>query len=158
GTKLRGADLSGASLSKAVLSTADLSAANLEGADLSGASLSKADLSFANLSAANLEGADLSGANPEAARSLQNTRMYSVKGITEEQLSACQAKGATIDEAITQPAFRQLVAEDDLRGAVSDAPKTDTKDDRLGFKPYVDVLYGFITAPETTTPLVISIN
>ena len=54
--------------------------------------------------------------------------------------------------------IEQVVHEHEVRAAVSDTPKTDTKDDRLEFKPYVDALYGFITAPETTTPLVISIN
>jgi hypothetical protein len=54
--------------------------------------------------------------------------------------------------------IEQVVHEREVRAAVSDTPKTDTRDDRLDFRPYVDALYGFITTPETTTPLVIGIN
>ncbi len=54
--------------------------------------------------------------------------------------------------------IEQVVHEQEVRAAVSDTPKIDLKDDRLEFRPYVDALHGFITAPETTTPLVISIN
>ncbi len=56
-----------------------------------------------NLRKADLSGADLSQASlrwthPESARSLKETKLRQVKGLTKEQLIACKAKGAIIDE------------------------------------------------------------
>jgi hypothetical protein len=99
GVSLRKTDLTDAKLGRAcVWGGAKLTEAKLERADLSGADLSGADLSQANLSQANLSGADLSGANLEDALSLKDTNLRRVKGLTKEQLAACQAKGAIIDE------------------------------------------------------------
>jgi uncharacterized protein YjbI with pentapeptide repeats len=96
--KLSGAKLS-ADLSRASLLGADLSVADLSVADLSGATLMKADLSVADLSVADLSGAYLYGIrNLEDALSLKDTDLRRVKGLTKEQLEACKAKGAIIDE------------------------------------------------------------
>jgi uncharacterized protein YjbI with pentapeptide repeats len=94
---LRDADLSRAHLLLARLSEANLSKANLSGANLRWANLSKAnlsgtDLSGADLNKANLSGTDLSGAD------LKDTDLHRVRGLTKEQLEACKAKGAIIDE------------------------------------------------------------
>jgi uncharacterized protein YjbI with pentapeptide repeats len=108
GTKLQEADLIKADLSRADLDGADLSKAKLRIAILSGAILSKVnlmevDLCGADLTDANLEQADLTWANlektkPETAKSLKGTKMQQVRGLTKEQLKACKAKGAIIDE------------------------------------------------------------
>jgi uncharacterized protein YjbI with pentapeptide repeats len=112
-TKLQEADLIKADLSKADLDKADLSKAKLRIAKLSGAILTKVnlegvDLYGADLSGANLEQADLTGANlektkPETAESLKETMMRGVRGLTREQLVACKAKGAIIDEDSLAP-------------------------------------------------------
>ena len=66
------------------------------------ANLSKVNLSEANLSEANLRGADLSGVrNLKDAQSLKDTDLRGVKGLTREQLEACKAKGAIVDEEST---------------------------------------------------------
>jgi uncharacterized protein YjbI with pentapeptide repeats len=124
---LRGVDLSGADLSRAnleeadlsetLLSGANLSQANLRGADLSAATLKAtrtfmtthmaemnldaANLSGADLTRANLTGANLSGVNLEAALSLKDADVRQVIGLTKEQLVACRAKGAILDEDAT---------------------------------------------------------
>lgn len=106
--KLSGADLSGANLSTNPRSTVPLSgtlrsstlppgptmliAADLSGANLSSANLGHSILSHANLSGANLDRADLGGANIDGAN------LCGVKGLTKEQLLACKARGALIDE------------------------------------------------------------
>ena len=59
------------------------------------------NLTGADLEEADLEGADLEGANLEAALSLEGTNLRRVKGLTKEQLEACKAKGAIIDEDTT---------------------------------------------------------
>ena len=100
---LRRTDLSEARLSEARVWRADLRGANLWGADLRQADFGSSDLSNvvlvgADLSGARLSGATLSGANIEDARSLEGTDLREVKGLTKEQLEACKAKGAIIDE------------------------------------------------------------
>lgn len=125
GADLRWANLSEANLQHADLSTAILVKTDLSGADLfsahtnyptmaffletnfSGARLCFAhlsgefqgsDFSGANLSQANLEGCYLGGTNLEHALSLEKTNLCGAKGLTTEQLAACKAKGAIIDE------------------------------------------------------------
>lgn len=103
GANLREAMLIGANLREAVLLRTDLSAAFLWNADLSAAKLSGAKLDRAKLS-----GADLSGVqNLEEVRSLEDTDLRGVKGLTKKQLKYCKAKGAIIDEdpttSSTQP-------------------------------------------------------
>lgn len=120
---LKGADLKRiwmrqACLRKVLLDEANLSGANLYRCDLSGSKLSRANLSHidlykaklyrANLIEANLRDADLgsadlreaqlSGTNLLRARSLQETDLRGAMGLTKEQLEACKAKGAIIDE------------------------------------------------------------
>jgi uncharacterized protein YjbI with pentapeptide repeats len=115
GVKLYKANLSGVSLdevklNKAMLAEANLSGAtfggamlNLYGINLNGADLRMADLSGADLNLTAFDGADLAGAIlnnivPETARSFRNTNLRGVKGLTEEQLAFCKAKGAIINE------------------------------------------------------------
>ncbi len=88
-----------ASLCEASLFEADLREANLWRANLRGADLRGAKLSGARLSEADLRGAKLSGADLEDALFLRETNLRGVKGLTKEQLEACKAKGAIIDEA-----------------------------------------------------------
>ncbi len=116
---LRGANLSGADLSEAKFLGADLIDADLSKADLSDADLSDADLSDANLINANLKGACLKGADlsgtmlKEADLSgadLRGTNLHNVKGLTKEQLAACKAKGAIIDEDATTSASQSTIA------------------------------------------------
>ncbi len=100
---LWGADLSESILWKANLSGAKLRGTNLSGADLWGANLNGAELKGANLNRTEFVGADLSGANLsktnlEEAKSLKGTNLRGVHGLTKEQLEACKAKGAIIDE------------------------------------------------------------
>jgi len=121
GAKLQGADLRETDLRQALMREADLRKVRLWGAklskaDLREAKLSKADLSnaelghdidlIADLSGADLSNADLSeaklnGVNIEHALSLKGTNLRGVKGLTKEQLEACKAKGAIIDEDST---------------------------------------------------------
>jgi uncharacterized protein YjbI with pentapeptide repeats len=97
-------------LSHTMLSGANFLGANLREANLSEANLSEVDFSMADLSGANLSGAILSGVdlretNLQVASSIENMRIRNVKGLTKEQLDACRAKGAIIDEdtAISSP-------------------------------------------------------
>ncbi len=121
---LSGADLTGADLSRANLSGAKLSKVKLRKVNLSGAKLGRTDLSGANLSeaklsnvvffGANLSGADLSGAdlskiNLEDVLFLKHTNLHRVKGLTKEQLAACKAKGAIIDEDLTTSSSQSTV-------------------------------------------------
>lgn len=92
------ANLSGANLSLSYLHEANFSRAVLTYADLSDADLSGANLSEADLSDADLSRAHLIGANLQEARSLENTNLRGVIGLTKYQLKACKAKGAIIDE------------------------------------------------------------
>jgi uncharacterized protein YjbI with pentapeptide repeats len=102
GAYLRKANLSGANLRKANLSNADLSATNLRGDHLSDANLSRVNLSRrGSRGESNLIPPDLSNANPEDAQTLEGTDLREVIGLTKEQLEACKAKGAIIDEDTT---------------------------------------------------------
>jgi uncharacterized protein YjbI with pentapeptide repeats len=98
GATLRGTFLMGATLRNSHLLGADFSEANLDSADLSKTFLVEAKFSRADFSEANLEGADLSKTNLEDALSLKDTDLRGTKGLTKEQLAACKAKGAIIDE------------------------------------------------------------
>ena len=138
--KLWGANLQGADLGKADLRKADLREADLKEADLRGADLREADLREAKLSRANLQGADLGKAdltgayffeadlrkakrgeaklieafllrnNLEDALSLENTNLHRVNGLTKEQLEACKAKGAIIDEDLLTSSSQSTVS------------------------------------------------
>jgi hypothetical protein len=88
-----GADLSGADLSGAQLRGADLSRANLFGVDLRNADLRNADLRNADLE-------EVHGL--EFIRSLEQTDLFSAKGLTKEQLKACQKRGAIITQSVTE--------------------------------------------------------
>jgi len=103
---LGGANLSGAYLYEAILSRAYLLNINLSKVVLSRTNPNEIDLSRTNLSGANLERtilheADLRGANLEDALSLKGTHLRKAIGLTKEQLEACKAKGAIIDEDST---------------------------------------------------------
>jgi uncharacterized protein YjbI with pentapeptide repeats len=98
GANLRQANLFSANLERAHLWSTDLSSAHLSSANLREADLSGADFRKADLSGADLSKAILSGANLTNARSLEGTKLHSIKGLTKEQLEACKAKGAIIDE------------------------------------------------------------
>jgi Pentapeptide repeats (8 copies) len=99
---LIGANLGGARLFRANLKKAYLFDSNLREAMLIGANLSEAWLEGANLEQADLAAADLSRVrNIEKARSLKDTNLRKVKGLTKEQLEACKARGAIIDEDTT---------------------------------------------------------
>jgi hypothetical protein len=104
---LRNVDLRGADLRKANLRHADLREVYPREADLRGADLFEANLSGADLRKARLEGANLKRANIEEAGLLEETNLRGVKGLTKEQLKACKAKGAIIDEdamiSLSQP-------------------------------------------------------
>ncbi|QBD81890.1 pentapeptide repeat-containing protein [Ktedonosporobacter rubrisoli] len=110
---LREARLFGADLREANLSEVDLREARLFRANLHGA-----DLREANLGETDLGGADLSGTNIESARFLKNTNLQGAQGLTEEQLAACKAKGALIDELVddTTATATQLPAPTLCRG------------------------------------------
>ena len=100
------ADLKGAWLWKADLRESDLRAANLSKTnlretDLRRANLREVNFNEADLCKANLNGADLNGTSLENAFSLKDTDLRGVKGLTKEQLAACKAKGAIIDEDTT---------------------------------------------------------
>ena len=99
--KLIEAKLGGAKLIEANLAGAELRKANLTGANLAGAELREANLTGANLGFATLVRADLSVANPEDALFLSVAHLGGVVGLTKEQLAACKAKGAIIDEDST---------------------------------------------------------
>jgi uncharacterized protein YjbI with pentapeptide repeats len=117
---LSGADLRKANLSNAYLTKTDLSDANLRKAILCGARLhhaylghahlrdavlNGAYLKWANFDGAQLKRADLRGADfdgepqIEGAADLRGADLRGAKGLTKEQLEACKAKGAIIDEA-----------------------------------------------------------
>ncbi len=98
---LENANLTGAHLEGAILIAAKLEKANLEGArlanaNLEGANLKDANLRYAYLQHANLRGANLEGTHPETAKSLQDTDMSGVMGLSRTQLDTCVNKGATI--------------------------------------------------------------
>jgi uncharacterized protein YjbI with pentapeptide repeats len=119
GIQLDNAYLEGADLKQAWLPKACLQGANLWGADLSGAILWRANLTGAELKGANLSGTDLWEANLsranlsrttlEEVRSLKGVHLRGAKGLTKEQLEACKAKGAIIDEDPTTNASQLVV-------------------------------------------------
>ncbi len=96
-THLEGARLEGARLIQAHLPRANLEGARLTSAILEGANLEGVNFRGAYLQGANLRNANLQGANPEAANSLQDTDMNGASGLSKEQISACNAKGAILD-------------------------------------------------------------
>ena len=95
--QLDSAYLRRADLKQVWLPDASLRGADLSEADLSGAKLWRADLSGADLSGTNLSGANLLGVALEGTL-LKDTNLRRTKGLTREQLEACKAKGAIIDE------------------------------------------------------------
>jgi len=111
---LRWADLSEAHFIGTFLCGANLSKAKLNGAvfevfhipkdktkDKIKEKISRVNLRGANLSEADLSEADLKGVNLEDALLLKDANLRGVKGLTKEQLAACKAKGAIVDEDIT---------------------------------------------------------
>ncbi len=95
--QLDSAYLRRADLNQVWMPDASLRGADLSEADLSGAKLWRVDLTGANLREANLREADLTGAIIEGTL-LIDTNLRRTKGLTKEQLEACKAKGALIDE------------------------------------------------------------
>lgn len=98
------ADLRHANLKRAQLAQADLISADLRDADLTGASLTGAKLNNANF-----DRAHLSETNLQAAQSLEGTDLRGVKGLSPQQLLACKAKGAIIDDDTTTNAPQTVV-------------------------------------------------
>lgn len=107
---LHRAFLNRANLSDTLLIETNLSEAKFGRANLMSARLDRANLNKANLRAANLSQANLSKANIEDALSLQNTNLRGVSGLTKEQLAACKAKGAIIDEDLTTSSSQSTAA------------------------------------------------
>jgi uncharacterized protein YjbI with pentapeptide repeats len=107
---LHRAFLNRANLSDTLLIETNLSEAKFGRTNLMRAHLDRANLSEANLTSANFSGADLSKTNIEHARSLNATNLCRVKGLTKEQLAACKAKGAIIDEDLTLSTSQSTVA------------------------------------------------
>jgi uncharacterized protein YjbI with pentapeptide repeats len=112
---LNGADLTKANLTFANLSKARLRGVNLREADIRGADLSETELNGAELNGArfdrtNLSKADLSETDLEDALSLKDTNLSGVAGLTKEQLEACKAKGAIIDEVPATSASQSTVS------------------------------------------------
>jgi uncharacterized protein YjbI with pentapeptide repeats len=109
-------NLSGAFFNdRTIFCGADLSQTNLYGINLNGADLRMADLRGAKVSVtafdgANLAGAKLNGITLEDVRSFRNTNLCGVTGLTKEQLKACKAKGAIIDEDLTTSTSQPIVA------------------------------------------------
>jgi len=95
---LRGAVIKYANLGGAYLKEANLQQVHLWRTDLTKADIRGADLIQASLTEASLREADLTQVNIEDARSLKDTNLRGVKGLTKEQLESCKAKGAIIDE------------------------------------------------------------
>jgi uncharacterized protein YjbI with pentapeptide repeats len=109
-TYLRGSQFRGAYFRKAFLKGARLEGSDLTRAELSGANLSGAMLSEVDLSEANLSGANLSEVDLNVIKSMNNTDLRGVKGLTNEQLVACKARGAIIDENITTSSSQSAVS------------------------------------------------
>lgn len=114
-TTLQGATLTDVDLNQADLTDADLHGAILTGASLSGSNLGGADLKYADLNGviladADLRGADLSNVKHfDTVRSLERTDMHGVTGLSDEQLKACESKGAMIDPLATAVAAQPAV-------------------------------------------------
>lgn len=98
---LREANLWGADLRGAILWRANLSGAKLRYTNLSDADLWKVNFSGTELKDANLSNANLKKTNLEDALTLKNTDLRRATGLTKDQLEACKAKGAIIDEDAT---------------------------------------------------------
>ncbi len=93
------ANLHHATLCKAGLHHADLRHAYLRDAHLNEAYLKWANFDGAQLKRADLRGVDFDGeAQIEGAADLREADLRGAKGLTKEQLEACKAKGAIIDE------------------------------------------------------------
>ena len=92
------ANLREANLYKAFLYKADFRGAYLRGANLGEAYLREADFRGAHLRGVDFDEADLREANFDGAH-LRGVDLRTVIGLTKEQLEACKAKGAIIDEA-----------------------------------------------------------
>ncbi len=103
-------DFSNPELIKSELAKAYLSGDDLVWTNLIGADLRKAKFHDSVLIRADLSGANLSGATLEEALTLVDTNLRGVKGLTKEQLEACKAKGAIIDDDPTASAFPPAVA------------------------------------------------
>jgi uncharacterized protein YjbI with pentapeptide repeats len=117
GADLTGAILTGAMLKKAINKQAtfnevslesagtsqtdagvDLTDANFTDANLTGANFTGADLTNADFTNADLTMANLSLTHPEKARSLQDTIMTDVTGLTDSQYEMCKKMGAIFEE------------------------------------------------------------
>ena len=119
---LHGTQLQEADLIHAHLSYAELERANLSRAKLRSARLYQTRLYNVDLTDANLEKADLTGVNLDDAKSLKNTNLSRVKGLTKEQLETCKTKGAIIDEDSTASSFQSVVSSTQLN---TPTPSTD---------------------------------
>ncbi len=91
-------NMEGAILGNANLEDANLGDTILIDANLSEANLNGAHFRHADLTGANFTKADLTNTRIENARSLQGTILRGVVGLSAEQLTACAAKGAIVDE------------------------------------------------------------
>lgn len=104
---LKNVDFSGADLTDAVLDGANLDGANFKNAHLNKVTMIRGttagvDFSGADLTDARFEGVDFSSAdfpvgssNLERAASLKDAAFKGVRGLSDEQISRCTAKGAT---------------------------------------------------------------
>jgi hypothetical protein len=103
---MRGANLTGSILIEANFDHANLLHAKLVRANLEAAVLRGVNFLDGDLTDANLTNADLTSSNPEAASSLKNARLFGVRGLTDEQLQACVARGGiTVDLRGRGPKF-----------------------------------------------------
>jgi hypothetical protein len=93
-------DASGIQLDNAFLHKADLVGIFMPQSCLRGANLNRANLTNAILENSDLRGAYLGGANLHGAY-LGGANLTNSRGLTKEQLIACKAKGAIIDEVST---------------------------------------------------------
>ncbi len=118
------ADLSGAALIEADLREATLSRANLNHTSLIGANFSRANLHHAALIRSNLSQADLSQTNIEDVFAMKDADLRGVKGLTREQLEACRAKGAIIDENTTTSSSQLPVSSPKTSQSNDEAPQT----------------------------------
>jgi len=141
--KLRGAYLRKADLCEGYLDGADLTEANLTATNLSKTHLSRAKFRGADLHSADLREADLSKTNIEDALSLKNANLRGVKGLTKEQLAACKAKGAIIDEDSTTVSFQSIVS------PPSPGPRNDTQ---ASYAPSVQEILPTSDAGGSATP------
>lgn len=121
------ANLRETNLCRAYLYEADLRGAYFRGAILRGATLRKADLNGAHLRGADFTEADFTEADLNGAH-LRGADLRTVKGLPKEQLEACKAKGAIIDEDTTtsQP-----------QSSVSPSPPSQSKDKQAPSAPFV---------------------